>query len=325
MVVQGWGSQGRNNILWKLSAPYATIKASDTVKEGWFIDSDVRIPQQHKDISLRSLSMTFRGEILPFFGVTLPKVIDAVSTQAPLIEVKDRDMDVVLALEDNTLLHMEFESSEPTVDDQIRYAYYDLKLFSERKQAIRRMVIYAAGVQKTPEPLDIGSLLTQQQVIHLSRHFDGHRELEGILTKIQQRRPLDAQDKLRIMLLPMMFEQPRDRSRAAWAVTEALDGEKTDNSAYLIGTMYAANFSNIVEPEKSKILEVLNMSQAFQELYRRHEEIGIEKGIKQGIMQGIEKTAITALKEGFPLETIAKLTGLPYERIVELQRQLKLP
>ncbi|MCW2277852.1 hypothetical protein [Heliophilum fasciatum] len=294
-------------------------------KEGWFIESDVRIPQQHKDISLRSMSMTFRGEILPFFGLTLPKVVDAVSTQAPLIEVKNRDMDVVLALEDNTLLHMEFESGEPTMDDQIRYAYYDLKLFADRKQSIHRIVIYAAGVQKSPEPLHIGSLSTHQHVIHLSRHFEGERELEQMLVKIRRHQRLDAQDKLRIMLLPMMFERPSDRSRAAWTVTEALDTEKTDDAMYLIGTMLAANYSNILAPEKDKILEVLRMAQIFEELYRHFEEKGMAKGMEKGMEKGIEKTAIAALKKGATASFVSEITGLPIEKVKELEEQTKQP
>ncbi|MCW2279141.1 hypothetical protein [Heliophilum fasciatum] len=228
-----------------------------------------------------------------------------------------------MALEDNTLLHIEFESSEPTINDQIRYAYYELRLFSDRQQLIRRIIVYAAGIQKTPDPLYIGTLSTHQHSIHLSRHFDGYRELDRVLTKIAHHERLDAEDKLRIMLLPMMFEHPRHRSRAAWLVTEALDAEKTDDAAYLIGTMFACNYSTIANPEKNKILEVLEMSQAFQELYRRLEEKGMAKGMEKGMEQGIEKTAIAALKEGASPIFVSKITGLPMEKIEELHKRIK--
>ncbi|MCW2279149.1 hypothetical protein [Heliophilum fasciatum] len=173
----------------------------------------------------------------------------------------------------------------------------------------------------------------------MSRHFDGYRELDRVLTKIAHHQRLDAEDKLRIMLLPMMFEHPRHRSRAAWLVTEALDAKKTDDATYLIGTMFACNYSTIANPEKNKILEVLEMSQAFQELYRRFEEKGmakgmekgiakgiakgIEQGIEKGIEQGIEKTAITALKEGASPSFVSKITGLPLEKIEALHKQIK--
>ncbi|MCW2279323.1 hypothetical protein [Heliophilum fasciatum] len=192
----------------------------------------------------------------------------------PLIDVNDQTMDVVLALEDDSLLHLEFASSEPTMADQIRYGHYDLELFAQQQKLIRRIVIFAAGIRKTPEPLNIGSLTTHQSVIHLSRHFDGADELERALSKIRCHEPLEAQDKLRIMLLPMMFEKLQERSQAAWKITEVLHQENPDNSAYLIGTMVAANFSNLLSPEKEKILEVLRIAYAFQELYREFEEKG---------------------------------------------------
>ncbi|MCW2277321.1 Rpn family recombination-promoting nuclease/putative transposase [Heliophilum fasciatum] len=262
----------------------------------------------------------------------------------PLIDVKDQTMDVVFALEDDSLLHLEFESSEPTIADQIRYGHYDLELFAQQQKIIRRIVIFAAGIQKTPEPLNIGSLTTHQNVIHLSRHFDGADELERALIKIQRHEPLDAQDKLRIMLLPMMFEKPQERSQAAWKITEALQQEHSDNSAYLIGTMAAANFSNLLSPEKEKIMEVLQMANAFQELYREFEEKGIEKGFKKGIEKGIEKgrkegieegrekgreevrkeIAITALNNKFDVETVAKLSHLPLEKVLEIKKELGL-
>ncbi|TCP63622.1 hypothetical protein EDD73_11747 [Heliophilum fasciatum] len=280
------------------------------------IDKDIRMPRNHKDISLRSMAVTFRGEIFQFFNLALPKVVDALPVHVPLIDVKDQTMDVVLALEDDSLLHLEFESSEPTMADQIRYGHYDLELFAQQQKLIRRIVIFAAGIQKTPEPLHIGSLTTHQHVIHLNRHFDGADELERALLKIQRHKPLDAQDKIRIMLLPMMFEKPQERSQAAWKITEALHQENSDNSTYLIGTMVAANFSNLLSPEKEKILEVLRMAYAFQELYREFEEKGREEARKE--------TAITALKNKFDVETVAKLSHLPLEKVLEIKKELGL-
>ena len=107
----------------------------------------VSIPRQHKDITFRSLSATFKDEVIDVFGLNLPKVVDIAQTSVPLIEIKDRNMDTNLVLENNTIFHVEFESSEPTEDDQICYGHYDLELYRQRRQYIHRLIVYGAGVK----------------------------------------------------------------------------------------------------------------------------------------------------------------------------------
>jgi flagellar biosynthesis/type III secretory pathway protein FliH len=116
---------------------------------------------------LRSLSVTFKDEVLEFYDLKLPRVVDVVQTKVPIIEVKDRDMDINFILADNTIAHLEFESSEPTLEDQIRYGHYDLELYKQRRQKIHRIVIYSAGINQVPKPLDIGSIRQSQIVIYL--------------------------------------------------------------------------------------------------------------------------------------------------------------
>ena len=96
------------------------------------ISAELKIPYHHKDIALRSLSVTFKDEILEFYDLKLARIVDVIQTKVPTIEVKDRDMDINFILADNTIAHLEFESSEPTLDDQIRYGHYDLELYKHR-------------------------------------------------------------------------------------------------------------------------------------------------------------------------------------------------
>ena len=55
---------------------------------------------------------------------------------------------------------------------------------------------------------------------------------------------------------------------------------------------------------------------------RGHDE-GLEQGIQQGIQQGAQQkaieTALKMLKKHYPINDIAELTGLPYEKIQELK------
>ena len=47
-------------------------------------------------------------------------------------------------------------------------------------------------------------------------------------------------------------------------------------------------------------------------------QVWYEEGIEEGIEKGIVTTAINALKEGIPIETIQKITGLDIKTIKSL-------
>ena len=51
-------------------------------------------------------------------------------------------------------------------------------------------------------------------------------------------------------------------------------------------------------------------------------EIGEERGIAKGREEGILETAVSALKQGIPVETVASFTGLSVTEIEQLHRDL---
>ena len=51
-------------------------------------------------------------------------------------------------------------------------------------------------------------------------------------------------------------------------------------------------------------------------------EIGEERGIAKGREEGILETAVAALKQGIPVETVASFTGLSVTEVEQLHRDL---
>ena len=151
------------------------------------------------------MTATFMHEVLELYDLKLAKIIDVVQTQVPMIEIKDRSMDIAFLLEDDTIAHFEFECSEPTVQDQIRYGHYDFELYNQRMKKIHRIVVYGAGIKGRLDPLDIGSIKQFQTVIYLEEHFNGDQVFSEIKEIILGGKAIEKLDKLRIMLLPMML------------------------------------------------------------------------------------------------------------------------
>ena len=120
------------------------------------MQESVKVPYNHKDIMFKAMSGIYKNEVLELYQLKLAKVVDIVSANVPIIEIKDPNMDVAFVLKNNTVAHFEYECSEPTDEDQLRYIHYDVELYRQRKQKIHRIVIYGAGVEKKTEIVEFG-------------------------------------------------------------------------------------------------------------------------------------------------------------------------
>ena len=64
------------------------------------------------------------------------------------------------------------------------------------------------------------------------------------------------------------------------------------------------------------------LTQGRQEGIEIGEERGIAKGREEGMSEGILQTAVAALKQGIPAETVASFTGLSVTETEQLQSQI---
>ena len=75
------------------------------------------------------------------------------------------------------------------------------------------------------------------------------------------------------------------------------------------------------EEELMKEINELENAEEILKLPNSWEERGIEKGIEKGIEEGIERVALEMIKEGFPIDVIAKVTHLDRQEIESIQKQ----
>ena len=65
------------------------------------------------------------------------------------------------------------------------------------------------------------------------------------------------------------------------------------------------------------------MGTAFQELFDKGKEAGKEIGVKEGEEKEKWRFALSCIKKGLDIETIAELTDLPIERIELLKNVIQ--
>jgi len=71
-------------------------------------------------------------------------------TVLPVVEAKEKRVDFVFLLEDETLLHLEFQTTVPE-DILRRFAYYGARLVERYNMDVNTAVIYSGRIESAPE------------------------------------------------------------------------------------------------------------------------------------------------------------------------------
>ena len=147
--------------------------------------------------------------------------------------------------------------------------------------------------------------------------------------------------ELRIVLMALRYifhpEILKELKKIFQLFGELKDKTKFNNFLEMLLIYIGSNVKDIkAEQLRESVSEALKeggviMGTVFQELFDRGKEVGIEIGVKEGkeigVKEGDEKAmwrfALSCIKEGIGVETIARLTGLPVERIELLKNVIQ--
>ena len=115
----------------------------------------------------------FKNDIADFLKVELPGIASYLETEFAEIETNAERMDLNFILEDGSILHLE-EEVEISVDDLIRFASYDLKLYNRYRDRIRTIILCIKGYPAAEAGFNCGSLGYNTTVVNISDK-DGNR------------------------------------------------------------------------------------------------------------------------------------------------------
>jgi len=267
----------------------------------------MEISGHNNDIIMKATAAMFKDKSLEVFGLKTAKIVDIMPTVLPVVEAKEKRVDFVFLLEDDTLLHLEFQTTVPE-DLLRRFAYYGARLVERHNKDVNTAVIYSGRIESAPELLEQGSLCYRVTNVFLKR-MDGDAEYNRIKTLLEQGQELAEVDLMKLILLPLMkSEQPE-----AEMTIKAAQLAKSANSKladFVIGSIIAITDKFLPEEYKKKLLEVLSMTQ-------------IEEWIREeGKAEGKLEAARNAMKKGLSLEDIAEITDLPLETVQKLKAEL---
>jgi hypothetical protein len=141
----------------------------------------------------------FKNDIGDFLKVELPGIDSYLETEFAEIETSADRMDLNFKLEDGSILHLE-EEIEVSVDDLIRFASYDLKLYNRYRDRIRTIILCIKGYPAAEAAFNAGSLGYNTTVVNMSDK-DGKEKLKELREKIEKGEEINY---LELIFLPLM-------------------------------------------------------------------------------------------------------------------------
>jgi predicted transposase/invertase (TIGR01784 family) len=272
-----------------------------------------KISHQNNDITLKAMAEHFKDKTLEVFGLKTARIKGLMPTALPVVEAKENRTDVIFLLEDDTLLHLEFQTTRSSKEDLKRFMYYDARIASSQEHLINTAIIYSGKIEQAPDTLVCGSINFQVTNVYM-KSYDGDKEYEAIRNKIENKEQLEETDYLKLIFLPLMKSRHSEEEQALKVAELAKSKcvpEKAGN--FIIAAIVVITDKFMSEANKKRLLEVLSMTQIEQWIR--------EEGRAEGKIEGKIEIALLAIKKGLSVDDITDITGLDKSTILELKKR----
>lgn len=163
---------------------------------------DIQISKHTNDIIQKYVSGLFKDATLELYGIKTAKIKELISIELPVVELSESRVDFAFLLEDDSYLHLEFQTGY-NKNDLIRFAHYDLRLYERDGRDINTVIIYTGNVKEVPTELKIGSLEYRPNKIMMG-NYNGNTIYEELYAKIKAGNDFTDEDILKLLFLPLM-------------------------------------------------------------------------------------------------------------------------
>ena len=263
---------------------------------------------KHEDLIMKKAMDVFAEEGLKFFGID-KKVKDSSSTEIVVLEAKNLHMDYTFLMEDDTYIHVEFQTTDKGKDDLRRFRAYESLLSFQTGKDVVTYVVYSNGIQNVKTILETGINQYNVKVISMFDK-DGDIVIKEVEEKLNNNIEVTKQDLIALTFTPIMSGKLSKLDKIIKSIRLV---KKIDNEyRYDVESMLYAFADKFLDgKDLEKVKEEISMTKLGEML--------VEDGIKRGIEQGEEKKAIKvaqkAINRGLDNETISDLTGLSEKEI----------
>jgi len=248
--------------------------------------ADTHVTAHALDVILKLEAEQLATALSSYFGLSIPRIVRAYPTELSQLTLRTERLDTVFELDDDTLLHLEYQS-EYRSDVLPRFLSYDVGLYQEHHRRIRTVVIYGPAVATAPASLDLISIHYTVENIFLGQR-DGDEAYRRLGEQVARGEALDENDRLELVFLPLMAHHRSFEE----IVTAALELARTlpeGQQQRAVGTLLALAYHYVGREAFDRLVEDLMATNVLESVLERSLRQGLERGMAQGLEQGREQ------------------------------------
>ncbi|ABX31961.1 hypothetical protein Pmob_1245 [Petrotoga mobilis SJ95] len=216
-----------------------------------------------------------KDEPAEYHELNFPKIISVKPIDIPVINVSNQNPDFVFELEDNSLLHLEFQTTWKKAD-LLRFAQYDIALYQKERRRINTVVMYSGKYESAESELDMGSNKYKVQQIFMIK-YDGIKRYEEIKEKIEKEEELTDKDLMDLVFLPLMRNEKSEEEVTKDVFELAIKIPDEDKKEAVIGSLLGFSDNYVRDEYINELKEVIRMTKIGTSLF----EEGVEEGEKE--------------------------------------------
>ena len=241
---------------------------------------------QHEDTALKVTAQFFRDEIMPVLNIG-GKVVSILPTEDIHLELKKGYEDFNFLMDDGTIKHFEFQSTNQGRVGLKRFRVYEAQLSYEHKKDVVTYVLFSGNIKKPKTKLRSGiNTYKIHPIIMQDRNAD--EVIAGLQRKVDSGEEITKADLLPLVLSPLMGGEmsQKERVSAAYGITRKAAGVDAEVIRKVEAVIYimADKFLDSVEMEQLK--KEIKMTRLGKMLYDDGKAEGKAEGIAKGKAEG---------------------------------------
>lgn len=283
------------------------------------------IAYQNKDILFKILSQTYKEKSFSAYGLDLPPIRELLPTNLPKISANEKDVDNLFLLEDGTYAIVDYEAEYKRLN-KVKYLNYVARVLEKYYKEdgnfnLRLIVIYTGDVKSAEATFETSCVTLRTEQAFLV-HIDGEAAFEAIRRKIDSGIPLEDDDLMKLVILPLTVSGSEGKQAMLERVVDLAEqiADEGQRIFALSGVIVASD--KFIDREYLKqIRRRINMTQLGQ-LYEKEKIEYANQKVRENSIKERTEMARFMLDEGIEFIKVMKITGLTEAELLRLQNEV---
>lgn len=282
------------------------------------------IAYQNKDILFKILSQTYKEKSFSAYGLDLPPIRELLPTNLPKISANEKGVDNLFLLEDGTYAIVDYEA-EYKRTNKVKYLHYIVRVLEkyyidDGSFNLRLIVIYTGDVKSAEATFETNCVTLRTEQAFLS-HIDGEAAFEAIRRKIDSGIPLEDDDLMKLVILPLTVSGSEKKQAMLERVVDLAEQIVDEGQRiFALSGVIVASDKFIDREYSERIRRKIKMTKIGQLYEKEKIEYGNQIARATSIKEKTEM-AMKMLTRGIDIIDVMGVTGFTEAELLRLQNE----